>query len=157
MLSIKYFVKNWLFGLRTVLKKKKIILALCVTCVGLALVATILNISLNIDSLAGAITAEEAIEISKNSPTVQEQLQNADRYTIEVHYLNATRVAQLKEGRLELRLSPDYEFVPDGHDVWYVVWYIHPKGAASAVAVVIGHYIDEETGEILHEGHLIAF
>lgn len=109
-----------------------------------------------LDGIFSIKSEEEAIEISKNSPTVQEQLQNADRYTVEVHYLNVTRIAELKEGRLELGLSPGYEFLPTDHGAWHVVWYIHPKGAASAVAVVIGHYIDEETGEILHEGQLIA-
>jgi hypothetical protein len=79
------------------------------------------------------LTKEEAIKISKNSELVQSLLENADRYTLEVHYLNKTQ---------------------NGKDngVWYITWYIHPTGAVSGFSYVVGHSIDGETGQILDEG-----
>ena len=80
-----------------------------------------------------SLTKEEAIEISRNSKLVQSLLEDADRYTLEVHYQNKTESG--KE-----------------HGIWLITWYIHPTGATSAFAFVISHAIDEETGEILYEG-----
>jgi hypothetical protein len=81
----------------------------------------------------GSLTREEAIEISRNSKLVRSLLEGADRYTLEVHYLNKTQV---------------YE----DHGVWSIMWYIHPIDAPSAFAYVVSHTINEETGEILSEG-----
>lgn len=79
------------------------------------------------------ITREEAIEISKNTKTVQSFLETADRYSLEVHYLNRTH---------------------NGGDsgIWNIVWYIHPLDAPSAFAYIVSHSINEETGELLSEG-----
>ncbi|MDH5449700.1 MAG: hypothetical protein OEX77_02200 [Candidatus Bathyarchaeota archaeon] len=85
----------------------------------------------------GSLTMEEAIEISRNSRFVQSLLEDSDRYTLEVHYLNQTQVN-------------------GDHGVWDIVGYIHPKGASSSAADVISHRVDEETGEILREGYLVA-
>lgn len=75
------------------------------------------------------LTIEEAIEISRNSELVQNFLEDADRYTLEIHYSNQT-----------------------DHGVWLITWYIHPEDAVSAFAYVVSHTIDAETGEILREG-----
>lgn len=84
--------------------------------------------SVNMLVLQGnALTKEEAIEISRNSELVRSLLEDADRYTLEVHYSNNTRV-------------------------WLIMWYIHPRDAVSAFSYGVGHTIDDETGEILHEG-----
>ena len=75
----------------------------------------------------GTLTREEAIEISRNSSLVRALLEETNLYTLEVHYLNQTKV-------------------------WNVRWYIHPSEAPSAFAYVVNHEIDGQTGEILHEG-----
>jgi len=81
----------------------------------------------------GSLSREEAIEISRNSKLVRSLLEGADRYTLEVRYLNETQV---------------YE----DRGVWSIMWYIHPIDAPSAFAYVVSHTINEETGEILSEG-----
>ena len=78
------------------------------------------------------LTKGEAIEISRNSELVQRLLDDADRYTLEVHHQNRTN------------------FWDRG--VWHIVWYIHPEKAPSAFAYVASHTIDDRTGEILDEG-----
>ena len=79
-----------------------------------------------------SLTKEEAIEISRNSKLVRSFLEDADRYTLEVHHLNKTQAGM-------------------DHGVWDITWYIHPNNAPSAFAYVVSHTIDEETGEILRE------
>jgi len=97
-------------------------------------VASFVFTSINIFAARrGLLTREEAIEISRNSKLVQSLLENADRYTLEVHYLNKTQSG--KE-----------------HGIWKIMWYIHPTGAISAFEYGVSHSIDEETGEILDEG-----
>jgi hypothetical protein len=76
------------------------------------------------------LTREEAIEISRNSPLVQESFENSDYYAIEVH-------------------PPD-----ERHDTWEITWYIHPIGAPSAAAIGVTQNIDELTGEIVAEGSI---
>jgi len=98
-----------------------------------------------------SLTKEEAIEISRNSQLVQSLLEDADRYTLEVHYLNQTQVNEAREEYPWLQ-----EFYPKDRSVWTVTWYIHPMGATSAFAYVVSHIIDAETGQILHEGWLSA-
>ncbi len=102
-----------------------------------------------LDSLTSIKTEGEVIEISKNSPTVQEHLQNADWYTVRVEYYNKTRISELKTN------SSKFEFLPEDHGAWKVTWHIHPEGSPSAVAYIITHWIDEESGQILHEGLLL--
>jgi len=88
--------------------------------------------SINMLVLQGnALTKEEAIEISRNSELVRSLLEDADWYTLEVHYLNNTQV-------------------------WHIMWYIHPRDAVSAFRYVVSHIIDDETGEILAEGSMSA-
>lgn len=105
---------------------EKTLLFLAVTLLAATLVGTL--------AVAGTpITKEEAIEISKNTKTVQSFLETADNYFLEVHYLNKTHTEK------------DY-------GIWNIVWYIHPIGAPSAAAYVVSHSINEETGEIMSEG-----
>lgn len=81
----------------------------------------------------GSVTKEEAIEISRNSKLVRSLLEGADRYTLEVHYLNKTQSGK-------------------NHRRWHITWYIHPTGAVSAFSYIVSHSIDSKTGEILAEG-----
>lgn len=78
------------------------------------------------------LTREEAIEISRNSELVQNQLKRSDRHTLEAHYKNMTRVSD--------------------HGMWRITWYIHMIGAPSISDIIVVHEIDEVTGEILVEG-----
>jgi hypothetical protein len=103
---------------------------LLVTVVIASIVFTSTNILIG---QGGALTREEAIEISRNTKLVQSFLENADRYTLEVHYLNKTQS-------------------DTGHGIWTIIWYIHPANAVSAFSYDVIHIIDEETGEILEEG-----
>ena len=100
-----------------------------------------------ISAQGGPITREEAIEISRNSQLVQSLLENADRYTLEVSYLNRTQVNKMRENLRWFR-----ECCSENRSVWIVSWYIHPIGARSGFAYSVGHVIDGETGEILDEG-----
>jgi len=95
-----------------------------------------------------SITREEAIEISRNTELVQSMwhlIEDADWYTLEADYLNNTRINELKEQNPQF-----FEFLPDVHGVWLVEWEIGPSKWGPATIIVI-HYIDEKTGEILHE------
>ena len=94
-----------------------------------------------------SLSREEAIEISRNSKLVRSLLEDSDRYTLEVHYMNETQVNKTREEQPWLQ-----KFYPKDHSVWSVTWYIHPEGAVSAFAHVVSHVIDAETGQILHEG-----
>ncbi len=96
-----------------------------------------------------SLTREEAIEISRNSELIRSLwhlVEDADWYTLEAYYLNETRTGELKEQNPEY-----YEFLPDDHGVWLVTWEIGPSKSGPAT-IIVEHYIDEETGEILHEG-----
>ncbi len=98
-----------------------------------------------------SLTKEEAIEISRNSETVQKEMEYADRYNLEVHYLNSTQVDEIRDQYPLLR-----EQYPEHRGIWRVIWYIHNENDQSASAIAISHVIDEETGEIFHEGLLGA-
>ena len=94
-----------------------------------------------------SITREEAIEISTNSELIQSiwhLVEDADWYRLEADYLNRTRINELKEQNPQF-----YDFLPL-HGVWLVEWEIGPSKHGPATIIVI-HYIDEKTGEILHE------
>lgn len=141
----------------SLLKKKKLILTLSVAFIGLTLTAIILGDSLNVGSLGSStITEEEVIEISRSSPTVQEFLQRSDWYTVYATHYNQTQIVELKENRVKLGLSPDYESLATDHGAWKVSWLIHPEGAPSAVEYLITQWIDEESGQILDEGLLAS-
>jgi hypothetical protein len=95
-----------------------------------------------------SITREEAIEISTNSELIQSiwhLVEDADWYRLEAEYLNRTRINELKEGNPQF-----YDFFPL-HCVWRVEWEVRSSKWGAGTIVVI-HYIDEKTGEILHEG-----
>jgi len=128
------------FNLESLLKEKKLILTLSVVLVGLALIGILLNTFLNM----GTITKQEAIEISRNTPIVQEALsyggEEASRVTAD--HWNATYIALLRQEHPNLR---EIENLPEDHGVWRVFWVILP-------GYDILHFIDESTGQILFEG-----
>ena len=136
-----------MFDAKAFFGKKRVILALSVAFIGLALTATLLGNSLNMSpSESGSITKEEAIEISWSSPTLQKYLENATEYfLVEAKYLNVTVVKAMKEYDPEV-----YGDLPDEHGVWKIVWgwFLKPYGITSTD---LRHSIDEETGEILLE------
>jgi len=95
-----------------------------------------------------SITREEAIEISTNSERIQSIwhiIEDADRYTVKADYLNTTRIHEMKKGNPQY-----YDFLPYGHGVWLVEWEIGRSKYGPGILIVL-HYIDEKTGEILHE------
>jgi len=96
---------------------------------------------------SNSLSREEAIDISRRSELVCTLMENADRHTLEVHYMNKTQVNKAREEMPWLK-----EDFPENRSVWTVTWYIHPEGAVSAFAYVVSHVIDAETGQILHEG-----
>jgi len=93
----------------------------------------------------GRLTSEEAVEISRNSGLVAELLESAEWYTLEVYHLNQTQIDKIIE-----EYPYRHTLYPEEHGVWVIQWYIRPIGARSEFAVA--HVIDEETGEITHEG-----
>ena len=96
-----------------------------------------------------SITREEAIEISTNSELIQSiwhLVEDADWYTLEADYLNKTRINELKKQNPQF-----YEFLPDDDCAWLVEWEVSSSKWGAGTIIVV-HYIDEETGEILHEG-----
>jgi len=91
-----------------------------------------------------SLTREEAIEISRNTPIVQEALNNpytmSGMMIIDANYWNATYIRSLKE-----KLPGVYKELPDDHGVWRVCWDITPPGYQ------ILHFIDKLTSQILYE------
>jgi hypothetical protein len=84
---------------------------------------------------AQALSREEAIEISRNSPTVRNWLQTADRFFIEVNHRSGNESGGT-------------------HGIWFITWHIHPDGAISGVGILVSHAIDDKTGDIVSEGIL---
>jgi len=97
-----------------------------------------------------SLTREEAIEISRNTPIVQEALNNphtrSEMMIIEADYWNATYIRLSKERQPNV----DWSFLPDDHGVWRIHWDITPPGYQ------ILHFTDELTGQILYESWFIA-
>ena len=93
-----------------------------------------------------SLTKEEAIEISRNSETVQHYMEESDHYSLEVHYLNSTQVDMAREEFPALQ-----EMYPENRSIWTVTWYIHPRPPSGAI-LFITDVIDDETGQIFHEG-----
>ena len=102
--------------------------------------------------VSSTITKEEAIEISRSSPTMQEYIEKATDYFLsEAEYLNVTMVKSMKEQNIER-----YGSLPDDHGVWEIVWgmFLKPYGIDFTS---LWHYIDGETGEILLELRGVIF
>ena len=124
-------------------KKTLIALLLCIVALfsAVAAYAYLLN-------QRGSITREEAIEISRNTELVQglwHLVEDADWYTVEADYLNETCINELKEQNPQY-----YEFLPGDHCAWHVEWEIASSKWGAGI-IIIHHFIDAETGEILHE------
>jgi hypothetical protein len=90
----------------------------------------------------GSLTKEEAIEISRNTATVQEALSQGGIPRVTADHWNVTYIISFKQEHPNLR---EIENLPQDNGVWRVFWVIPP-------GYHILHYIDEETGEVLHEG-----
>jgi len=101
-------------------------------------------------SLTSPITGEQAIEISRNTPIVQEALQEASRlgFPSEFHpaisYWDATYIRSEKQEHPNAR---EIENLPEDHGVWKISWSIFP-------GYRILHFIDGLTGQILYESVL---
>jgi len=101
--------------------------------------------SINLISAQGsAITREQAIEISRNTPIVQEAIGSSrGLMVIEAYYWSAIYIGTLKEKHPNMT---EWRNLPEDHGAWRVHWDITPPGYQ------ITHYIDELTGQILFEG-----
>jgi hypothetical protein len=143
---------RWGMGRVTLPFKQVFVVYLALVLLGVAVVWALVSVT-HISIVSPVESEEDALEISKNSTFVQRELAGARKYNVEVEYLNVTQVCELKEGNE----SWYYEFLPNDHGVWCVRWEIYPEEGPSAVIVCITHWIDEETGEILHEGTVIAY
>lgn len=146
-----------LLNLRDFSTKKKFIFSLLFGLIGLVLVLAILSNSLTATepfgnslntnhSESGSVTQEEAIETSRNSPTMQKYIENATGYfLVEAEHLNVTTVKSMKENNPKY-----YGNLPDDHGVWKIVWGFLPKPYGIDYTELY-QYMDEETGEILQE------
>jgi len=95
------------------------------------------------------LTKEEAIEISRNRPIVQEAFNYAGDvvYTMKAEHWDAAYIISLKEKHPNMI---DWQNLPEDHGVWMIHWTITVPG------LLVTHYIDEFTGEILFEGFYYA-
>jgi len=102
----------------------------------------------NFISALGPVTREGAIYLSRNTPSVQEFLEDATTYWVNATYSDEELVRLWKGGKPER-----FSNFPDDHGVWEVYWHVDlkPHGVDS---VGITHYIDEMTGELLWEAIL---
>jgi len=92
----------------------------------------------------GSLTREEAIEISRNTCAVQEDLSYGGIPGVTTDYWNATFIRSLKQKYPALR---EIENLPEDHGVWRVFWAMLP-------GYYVLHFIDELTGKVLHESIL---
>jgi hypothetical protein len=98
--------------------------------------------SLNLLSALGdTVTEEEAIEISKKSYLVKEGFTKA--HVDEANFYNWSTLQKLKNWTDYWASLP----IPEGHDIWQVIWYIN-QGVGGYLVIVT---IDAQNGVILHE------
>lgn len=101
----------------------------------------------SLNAVGKPVTREEAIEISKNAELVREGMATFDYFGIgEINFCNSSLVKQLREGHNR----EIYENVPEGHDVWQVIWVFQASKTIS-VGYLIVVTVDAETGTILDE------
>jgi hypothetical protein len=124
---------------------ERIILSFAATLLAVVVVSTL--------AVAGSpVTREEAIEISRNRPIIEEaftwggELAYGEHvvYELDVHYWNTTYIGRLKEKYPNV---VEWQNLPTDHGVWRVHWDIIAPG------MLVVHYIDELTGQILFEGY----
>jgi len=101
-------------------------------------------------ALTSPITMEQAVEISRKTPAVQEALQHASRLGFSedefypgVSYWDAAYIRSLKQKHPHMW---EWKNLPEDHGVWKILWIIMPPG------YWISHYVDGLTGQILYEG-----
>lgn len=94
------------------------------------------------------ITREEMIEISRNTTTVQEALEDASKcgrdLRVTAEYWSATYIRSLKQSYPNVT---EWKNLPEDHGVWKVTW----RESTSGDGIDILYFIDELTGEILFE------
>jgi len=96
------------------------------------------------------ITKEEAIEISKRAELVRDGMAAYANVRVgEATFYNSSWVERMKTGHnREIYLR-----VPEGHDVWQVIWSVHKVVGGYLVIVVV----DAETGIIIQETTGVGF
>lgn len=123
--------------------KVKTVKILLITSILLCVAVATVVVALNLLKNQRKLTREEAIERSKGSSLVQDGLEIAHSYSIEVNYLDLEAIEQRKEGHLhEIFIK-----VPENHTAWEIIWYIS-KGVGGYNIIVI---VDADTGAIIHE------
>ncbi len=124
-----------------------------VTLLALTLISLTANVYLTVQnsklrnfiSALGPVTREGAIHLSRNTPSVQEFLEDATTHWVNATYSDEELVRLWKEGNPER-----FSNLPDDHGVWEIVWTIRLKPSGISQTSLY-HYVDEETGEILVE------
>jgi hypothetical protein len=102
---------------------------------------------------SGPISEQEAIEISKRSELVRENLSAPSHRFVAVNtdYYNFSRIERMREWVLEeipYHAEDSWLFkVPQGHDVWAVSWYMSEGPTVFSVGVIV----DAQTERIIDE------
>lgn len=117
------------------LTSEKITLALLI---GVVLLASLLTLVAD-----SSVTREEAIEISRNTPIVQQALSHGGNPRVTADHWNATYTISLKQ---KYPNHEEFENLPEDHGVWRVFWIIFPPEE------YILHFVDELRGQVLYEG-----
>jgi hypothetical protein len=93
----------------------------------------------------GPVSREEATEISWSAHLVVDGLASSTKHVIEsIDYYNASMVERLNK----IHGDGIYADVPQGHDIWEVLW-AFVKGVEGTYLVIV--IIDVQTGFIVHE------
>lgn len=115
-----------------------------VTVIVLSFVLTSMNV---LSAATGPITREEAVEISRNTPVVQQAMSEAvDALIVTADYWSADYINSVRqEGPGDVM-----EKLPSDHGAWRIGW----NNAAPGYHIL--HFIDELTGQILYEMRFVA-
>lgn len=100
---------------------------------------------------ANTVMEDVATEISKKAGLVREGLAKHRYFAVRANFYNYSWVKRMKEGHAR----EVYENVPEGHDIWEVVWtfgYNEKPGGYTVIVIV-----DSETGAITQEMKGIEF
>ena len=97
--------------------------------------------------LGRPLTEEEAIEISRKSSLVQKAFTFRRGYevSLEIEHWSTTYIKSIKDEYAWMGDYP-YGFLPDDHGVWKLHW--------EMPSINIVHWVDDLTGQILHESSL---
>lgn len=99
----------------------------------------------------GSLTKDEAIEISRNTPIVQQALREKEVHrgsmVILADYWNSSYINFQRQNKYPGDIT---EKLPTDHGVWRIGW------SNDAPGYHILHFIDELTGQILYERWFVA-